>query len=469
MRPKPLSRFPLNRRRFLRGLSLGSGARFLTPLLAQLETQAAGGPLPQRVVFVVEGNGVSPDHLVPHGVERPQARIDTTAYRITDADRLREVPVTAANLPDVLEPLAAYADRLSILQGLSGRVAQGGHSVNFGALGLYGRDRGPAGETIDSSLARLLPSPFSHVGLGMVHHTRWSVVENISARGAGQSLPTVCDPHAAYYSLFGSVTPEGRGDFAAEIPILEFVRDDLRRIERHLAGPERAKLDAYAHALETMHVRHGEVARKAADISRTAPAIDARYGSAIETERLEAMFDIGAAAVIAGLTNVLTVSSGAGSSFFEVTFKGLGIPIDKHAIGHGQGADGRTADELARTIRRYHFTQIAKLADKLAAVPEGDGSMLDNTAIVYLSDSAEGHHAKCLEWPVVVLGSLGGRLQAGGRYLEYPRYGRAGHRGLACLYSTLLHACGAKADRFGELDRELDEAMQTGPLGEVLA
>jgi hypothetical protein len=437
--------------------------------LDQLEAHAAGGPTPRRFVFVVEGNGVNPDHFVPPGVERPSARIDTSGYRITDAERYREVGLRDHDLPSALEPLARYKDRMAIVQGLSGRVAEGGHSVNFGALGLYGRNRGPAGQTIDAALAQELPSPMSHVGLGIVSKPNFSVVQNISARGPGQALPTICDPKAAHFALFGSTLPDGRSDFAAEPKILDFLLDDLKRLDRHLAGPERAKLEAYRHALESMNVRHDQLDRRGQAISKAAPVVDARYESSLETERLEAHFDMGAASLIAGLTNVLTLSSGAGSRFFEVTFKGLGITIDKHAIGHGTGMDGRAADDIARDIRRYHFEQIAKLAAKLEAVPEGDGTMLDNTAIVYLSDSAESHHAKCLEWPLVVLGNLGGKLKADGRYLEYPRYGRPGHRGLACLYSTFLHAVGASRDRFGELDRQIDEGMQTGPLAELLA
>ena len=76
-------------------------------------------------------------------------------------------------------------------------------------------------------------------------------------------------------------------------------------------------------------------------------------------------------------------------------------------------------------IRRFHFDLIARLAKKLESVPEGDGTMLDNTVIVYVSDGAEGHHSRCWEWPMVVLGNAGGKLKTG-RYVDYPGYGQLG-------------------------------------------
>jgi hypothetical protein len=93
--------------------------------------------------------------------------------------------------------------------------------------------------------------------------------------------------------------------------------------------------------------------------------------------------------------------------------------------------------------------------------------MLDNTVIVYLSDGAEGHHSRCWEWPMVVIGDMGGKLKTG-RYVDYPGYGRKGHRTTANMYLTLLHLAGAKRDNFGTPDPNLKDLDQTGPLGELL-
>ena len=86
--------------------------------------------------------------------------------------------------------------------------------------------------------------------------------------------------------------------------------------------------------------------------------------------------------------------------------------------------------------------KIAAFIKKLEAIPEGDGTMMDNTLIVYMSDAADQHHPVCYEWPFVLIGDLGGRLKLGDRYLRYPWYGKNGHRTTANLYLSLLAALG---------------------------
>src|SRR5690606_28279005 len=122
---------------------------------------------------------------------------------------------------------------------------------------------------------------------------------------------------------------------------------------------------------------------------------------AVETDRLDAHCGLAGAALVSGLTKVVTLASGCGDPYSSIKFRGLGIDLAKHNVGHGGSYQGRTWDQLAVAIRRWHFELIARLAAKLQAMPEGDGTMLDNTVIVYLSDAAEGHHSRCWEWPLV--------------------------------------------------------------------
>ena len=92
----------------------------------------------------------------------------------------------------------------------------------------------------------------------------------------------------------------------------------------------------------------------------------------------------------------------------------------------------------------------------------------DNTLVVYMSDSAEGHHPRCEEWPFVLIGDLGGRLKLGNRYLRYPWYGSTGHRTINSLYTSLLHAVGEPAQTFGLPDSALLDLDQSGPLAEIM-
>ena len=105
----------------------------------------------------------------------------------------------------------------------------------------------------------------------------------------------------------------------------------------------------------------------------------------------------------------------------------------------------------------------------ISAVDGGNGTMLDHTTILFLSDSGDGHHPQLRTWPMVVLGNLGGRLKTGGRYLEFPGYGLANHRTIGSLYSTLLHAAGQPRAKFGLDDIALKDVKQGAPLPELLA
>lgn len=455
----------ISRRDWFRGLSLGAGSTLLSSVLTRLHAESAGAPAPTRFVFVVEGNGLNPDQIQPVGIERKK-----NAHSRNDNEGLSDIPLTDHALPEAIEPLKDFKDRLTIVQGLSGRVCGGGHSNDFGALGCYPHKRGAFDQTIDGALARALPSVFNHVGLGISDKPEHSVIYNVSASGPNQKLPVQCRPNLAYASLFGSVA-EGtaREAFVAQGNLLDFMIDDIKRAERHLGTAERDKLDAYLHSYESMRDRRSRLNEIEHTLRKSAPVVNDKYRSDVETDRLDAQFDIAAASLIGGLSNVVTIASGAGNPYFSVKFNGLGIQIGKHSIGHGKGEGDRTWRDLAVTIRRFHMDLVARLARKLDAVLEGDGTMLDNTLIVYLSDAAEGHHSRCWEWPFVLLGNLGGRLRAGNRYLCYPRYGDAGHRTVRNLYNTFCHAAQAPRDDFGLIDPGLADLDQSGPLAELLA
>lgn len=459
----------MNRRDVLKGVTLSAGGLLLAPILNRMQAFAAGRPVaPKRFVFVVESNGVRPEQLAPSGVTRDPRRQQAN----NGPAELIDVALADRDLPVSLEPISRYKNRVTIVQGLSGRVCGGGHSNNFGALGCFptpGESRSIADETIDGALAKTIPGIFPHIGLGISKRLESGVIYNISAIGPNRGLPTLCKPDQAYATLFGSVAGgRAREEFAAQNNLLDFMREDVRRVESNLAGEEREQLGAYLESFEALRNRQSRLNEIEQTLRERGPVVNNKYTSAVETDRLDAQFDIGAAALICGLTNVLTLSSAAGINDFDITFRGLGLNIDKHSIGHGGSFQGRTWADLYNMIRRYHFTLIAELMQKLERVREGDGTMLDNTVIVYLSDGAEGHHSRCWEWPMVVIGNIGARLRTG-RYLDYPGYGQRGHRTTANLYVTLLHLAGSNRDSFGVADSTLRDLDQHGPLSEMFA
>jgi hypothetical protein len=459
----------VHRRSLLKSLSLGAAAPLLSPLISRLQAEANGGPKPMRFVFLLEGNGLPAAQIQPVGIARneiPNMR-NPGVSKQSGEETLVDLQLSAAgcSLPAPLAPLARHLKRLTILQGLSGRVCGGGHSNDFGALGAYSNSSGAKDITIDAALARANPGIFRHVALGIASNGKPNIIYCCSASGPNQKIPHYQDPALAYNMLFGKILGGNtKAEVGTQTMLLDFMTEDIHRLERQLPGEEAQKLQRFADAFASISKRHARLSE--IDAKRIPARRDEVYLSELETKRLEAHVEIAATALITGLTNTVTLASGAGSPNFEVTFKGLGINVDKHNIGHRSVAG---AEQMELKTRQFHMELLAKLVDQLQAVPEGNGSMMDNTLIVYLSDSAENHHSTCYEWPMLLLGNLGGRLKTGDRYVNVPKYGTKGHGTVARFYTTLLHAAGAPVDHFGMKDPILEGAIeQAGPLAELL-
>lgn len=448
----------------MKDIALGAGATLLAPVLGQLAAQAAGDDkkaIRKRVIFVMQSNGMMPEHLVPVGVKRrPDGRNERPQN-----DKLEEISLKDRTLHPALEPLTPFKDRLALVQGLSGRIAYSDHSCNHGALGCYPANRGPMGQTIDSALSEALPGIFSHVALG--YASRESMNYAYSAAGPGKAIPIVCSPELAFKSLFGSVAEgNSRKAFDQRTNLLDFMADDVKRSQAALVGEERRKFDSYLEAFESLRDRQRELLAKADELKKNAPKLGDKLTTTTSSLILEAQFEIATAALLAGLTHVVTLTSGGGGQRFG-NFPEFGIP-DLHHIGHGGSYEGKTYAQCFVELRQFHTRLIAGLAKKLDSVKEGDGTMLDNTLIVYLSDSGDGHHPSLYEWPVVLLGNLGGKLRTAGRYLQLPSYRTKGHRTMANLYCTLLHAAGKPRGKFGVADPGLKEVDQAGPIADLL-
>lgn len=464
------------RRNVLKGIALGAGTGLLTPVLQQLQAHADGNveKLPTRFVFVVRANGLRPWGIVPKDLEekgKPRHKQDTFQdFALKD----RELHSSFKSL----EPLKQY---MMIVNDLSGRAAavSDPHGANFGTLGVYRSDNGapPAGETIDGALAKALPSVFPHLGFKMGTATELIAHPRVSASGRGKTLPFYCSPTLAYKELFGSLanSEELKAASALDKHLLDFMVDDVKRVRKSLAAPEQEKLDHYLHGFETLRDRQVKLATLDDSVRVHIPSITDKYASPVETHRLEAHFDLAAAALIAGLTNVVTFdvddlgSHYHGLGLGEKTLHGIGHLADDYKEGRDSNfADGTDGVGARNIVRKFHLDLIAGLAKKLQAVPEGDGNMLDNTLIVFLSDSGQQHHANYQNFPIVLLGNIRGKLKTG-RYLHYPSYGNTGNRTIGSFYLSLLAAAGHERESFGEIDLQLPKFDQQQPLPELFA
>ncbi|MFZ4083846.1 MAG: DUF1552 domain-containing protein [Pirellula sp.] len=455
------------RRDTLRNLSLGAGAFLLTPFLRQIEIQAAGNSssIPNRFVFVVKSSGIIPDGITPAALKGKDSSGSLFSQDLKDVA-----------LPSSMRALEPLKDQLSIVQGLSGKMCRGGHSSWFGMMGVYMTggefDAGAIiRATADAELAKLNPAPFNHLGLAIKGKALSSdyggtMYPGITAVGPGQELPFHGSPDIAYEQLFGSAVSSNSGSekrFKMQGNLLDFMVGDIKKVTQAIPSSEHGKMEAYLHAFEELQVRHSKLSSMKEQVAANAPGYSDKFTSMVEEVRQEAHFDLATAALIAGLTNVVTIRL----DNVDMTYKRLGIDQHNHGIGHNEGT--KSQSEYREIIQQHHSELLATMANKLRSIPEGDGNMLDNTMIIFLSDSSDNHHGSGMEWPYLIVGGGGGKLKLPGRYLRYPKYGETGCRTIGDWWTTLLNAYGNPIKYYGNEDLVLKQngCSHAGPLEEL--
>lgn len=471
---------PMNRREVLRDLSLATGGLAFAPFLRQLRAEATGDPakLPKRFVFVTRSNGFRTYGIAPQGLEHLS---DAPGKGKGPVKTLVDHDLTQHELNESMTALEPLKAKMTIVNGLSARMVNGGgHGAGFGAMGAYNGKNVAVAETVDGAIANANPGIFKHLGFKVDHSVETKIDRpNVTAFGAKKRGSFYCDPAMAYGDLFGAIATDKdvQARQLGDQKLLDFLVEDTKRMKSRLNSAEREKLDHYLGAFESLSDRRVKLAGMKDTLSQHAPEFSDKYTSEVETHRLEAHFDMAAAAMIAGLTNVVTIRADE----LELHYHGLGIGhMSVHAIGHIETDPKRHQDErkggkefvdgveARRRIRKTQFDQIGALAAKLDAVPEGDGTMLDNTLIVVLSDHGSQHHPSWSSFPFILIGNVGGAMRTG-RYLHYPEPKESGNRTIGNMYTTLMHAAGHPRDGFGQSDLNLPEAVQKEPLAELLA
>lgn len=449
----------LTRKEFLRGVSLSAaGSVLLNPLIGRLHAEVEGRQQPTRFLFVLEGNGCPPNQVHPTNL---------TLTPMGERKQTVEERIDSNHLPVALQPVSDYVNRMLILQGISGRICGGGHSTYFGALGCFNTREGKhiLGPTLDYELGRQHATLFQNIVLGISQRANLDIVFNCSASGSNSPIATICNPVTAYNRMFAAIGDQK--NIAVKTQLLDYVKDDIRTVQNRLGSVEKEKLDRYLASYEQIGHRHSAIADLDPTVkSRVTPLTD-KYRSSNPVDRLECHFEMATSALVSGLTHVATIASGVGHQDFSIVFDKLGVGLEKHSIGHALYNQEAIAIEASQKIRTFHFELIARTLEKLESIPEGSGTMLDNTVIVYLSDAANEHHTKCMEWPYVMIGGSP-RLKLGGRCLTYSDVDRRGHRTVNTIHNTLLHASGRAVNDFGLKIPGLEEGIQEGPLSEVL-
>ena len=459
-----------SRRQFLTKTSLGSSAAIFAPFFHSVAAHAAGdaAALPKRFVFVVKASGIDPQNFTPGGAD------------YAASDKVVTTPWDDANLPETLEPLAAMKHRLSVVHGLSGTNFKGNHTSGYGTLSCHNSELAPIAPTVDALLGlKHSTGPYPMFGMATNGTLRGQasvpsdsyVFPNLSALKSGQGVAFQASPTKAFNELFGAAVmsqAQLNKDLSLNRNLMDFLKDDAKRVRSRLAADDRERFDGYIDTFDSLRRRDERKTALADRIKANAPEYVAdKYTSMQHMDRMEAQFELGAAAIVAGLTNVITLRPDTlGALYGDLGFGALGL----HAIGHGATlADGTTSAQMRQKVDAYHMGLLAKLAQRFESIPEGDGTMLDNTLIVYLSCAGGSHHGGNSNWPFLLLGGTGGSLKSGS-CIQYPEYKKDGHKMIGNIYQTIMAAGDLEIDEtFGQLDPVLRDLDLSGPLNELLA
>ncbi len=420
------------------------GAPFF-PGISQAAPRASGGG-PKRVIFFMQNQGFDPATCVPAGMKSSGS-------------------LAKARLPEPIAALEPFKERLHIINGLHGLHTSPSHSAFFGALGGYRGSDGvpPSGPTIDYELSKVLPEtllPHLCIGMDSMENMRAKpTVANLSASGAGQPIFMHSNPNHLYQMLYGGISEGGiRRQHEARSGLFDRIEQLAAAQGKSLPAADRQRYGQYVEGFRDINGLRARLNGVSDHLRNFAPKVDDRYTNPeFETDWHDVLLDLGISALKSGITSVLTLGSGRGEIFGS--WKGVGVEEQGHNLGHMKQPD----NPIWIKIRQYNCRMLVKLMEELESVPEGSGTMMDNTLIVYTSNNADAQHTSGANWPVMLLGNCGGAFKTG-CFTQLD-----GKRPINALYSSILTASGSTCDRFNMSEKmaaKFDSGR--GPLQEVL-
>jgi hypothetical protein len=429
----------LSRRTVLRG----AGCVMALPWLESVNAFAgtAASEFPKRFGVVFLGNGINEDHWSAQGQG------------------------AAMKLSKTLEPLEPLKQKINVIDGLyvKALTGQGIHPGQTGSL-LSGAhiSKGAiihSGISVDQMIASRIGenTPQSSIVVGCdqpmtgYHETNFSMAysSHISWQSPDSPVPIEVYPSLAWDNLF-----DNRGNLL-NISVLDRVKDRAKELTRSISSNDRNKLDEYLTSVREVEkrvdsMRKGkETADDAAKAKNTvAGAMDRPANGLPEDLRDHArlMCDIIAIAFQTDKTRVASLIISRDLSAMYYPF--LNVREGHHSASHNNNSDGY------ERIARFHVSQFAYLASKLDSMKEGDGTVLDNTCLMFLSNMWIGRKHDNFRLPLVLAGGLGGTLETG-RTLNYLDAGED-NRKMCSLYLSLMDRFGIKLDQFGDAQNRLE-------------
>lgn len=428
----------LSRRHLLRG----SGVALALPLLDCMQADAA----PSTFKPWGESSIAQPRMIccyVPNGVNIMQ-------WVPTDNG-------TAYTLSPTLEPLAAHREQFSVISGLGHPASQGGHSGADTWLTAADLTATPGADytntqSIDQLVAAVhgphtrFPSLqlSDQSGTGAAGHSH-----TLSFDASGTPLPAENSPRRLFERLFVKDSASDReatlARYAERRSILDTVLGEAKRLERRLGAADKRKLDEY---LGSVRATEQSVERLQAWIDRPKPEVpetdlqlSSQPGNAHDRPMwIDVMLELCYLAFITDSTRVISFEWSREAGGFG------GGGENHHELSH-HGGDADMLTKLA-VIDRFHVSRLARFLDMLSATSEGDGTMLDRTAVLYGSgmNSGKGGEHSPKNLPLLVAGGSGLGLTHG----QHLAFAEESHPPLSNVLLTLAQATGCETDRFAD-------------------
>lgn len=463
-----MSRTRLDRRSFLRSLGLGVGAA-AWPFVPLLDAHAASSPPPKRVLFVFNSNGTIHDRWLP----------TMASGKLV--------------LSPILAPLEAFKSKLLVVDGLSHKVLleksnRTGHTAGMNTA-LTGRNNKlidpsqplnslATGISVDQLIADKIGAgtKLRSLECGVQVETYTKGFAALSYRGPLQPMLPENSPYRVFDRLFrdfavpgATDSDEARESLADRQRILESVSLELETIRRRLPETDRIKMEAHLGAVRSIEHSLTTGVGDASGKSCGRPELGAAI-AVWKNDNIPALTklqtDLLVMALACDLTRVGTLQLGRAGAGHRFNWLGPEFASDPllgpvchakgfHALAHRDTFPGSRA-KLVK-IHTWYAEQVAYLLGRLAAIPEGGGTLLDNTLVVWFNELGTGGDHGHERTPWVLAGNVG-RFFKTGQVVSFP--GQPHNR----LLLTLCHALGVSTDTFGDPDY-----CTAGPLTGVTA
>ncbi len=438
------------RRDFIKLSGLGAGALVIP---SRFNADPVRWIRPKRYIFIRKSSGIRPAEIALRDFSDKDKALD-------EKKEAMEADLDKHELPKWLLGLDDYKEHMTILQGLSAKMSENVHWSFSSVMGCFKSNRNTLSAikraTIDFELAKLFPSPFGHVELSFAGG-RNGIVDGYSAPAPQTRNYCYADPDTARSELFKSVlNPDAVN---SDNDMLSFLQSKEGLEIMDVKGREKMRQEKHIQSIEAIRQRNEKLIKLSGSLAKHLPELSPVHANggpnASTPEKQAAMTDVLIAALKAELTNVVTY-----------TIDDLGTPItglpgnetDRvgiHPLGHDEAFGGVPAWKTREQIRISHVNQIRTIIDKLKQVPEGKGTMFDNTMIMYFPENGETHHGVGTEAPFLIMAGSACNLDMSGRYVRLPYLGNKGHKTLGNWYTTLLNAHGNPIKHYGDLDLEM--------------